>query len=70
MEDTVALIAAVIFGAIGAGFVVYGGKGQKPIFLAAGLSLWAFCAFIFFATWVFLGFGVVGVFLPFFWRID
>ena len=70
MEDTVALVASVVYGAIGAGYVVYGGKSGNPIVLAMGLSLWAFCAAIFFATWIFLGLGIVALFLPFVWRID
>lgn len=70
MEDTVALIASVVFGAVGAGYVVYGRKVGNPIVLAMGLSLWTFCAVVFFATWIFLGLGVVAIILPFVWRID
>lgn len=66
MENAVAaLFAAVIFGAIGAAYLLYGKRAQNPIFLAVGVSLWAFSAVVFFATWIFLGLGIACIFLPF-----
>ena len=69
MENhTVALVSGFMFGALGAGYVVFGRKAEKPLFLAAGLSLWGIAAVIFFATWVFFGLGIVMCVLPFIWR--
>ncbi|MFO8102515.1 MAG: hypothetical protein R6U37_10190 [Dehalococcoidia bacterium] len=67
--DTIALVSSMLFGAIGAGYLVYARKAGNPMFMAAGLCLWAFCAFIFFAAWVFLGLGIAVLILPFVLRI-
>jgi len=64
----VPLIAGYMFGAVGAGYLVFGRKADKPVFLAAGLSLWGFAALIAFSTWVFPGLGIVMCVVPFIWR--
>ncbi len=67
-NNAFALYSGFLFGAIGAGYVVYGRKAEKPMFLVSGLSLWAFTAMIFFATWIFLGLSIAAFVLPFIWR--
>lgn len=47
MDDSTSLMLSVLFGAIGAGYFVYGKKQQKVVPLAAGVLL---CIYPWFVT--------------------
>ncbi len=46
MFDSNTLIAAVIWGAIGSGFALYGWRQKSPVVLCGGIALIAICYFI------------------------
>ncbi|VAX19084.1 hypothetical protein MNBD_NITROSPINAE04-1792 [hydrothermal vent metagenome] len=68
MDDTATIMWAMLFGAIGVGFIMYGRKQRAAMPLLAGVAL---CLFPYFITNVYLLVitGAVLMALPYFVRI-
>jgi hypothetical protein len=62
------LVACVVFGAIGAGYFIYGMKQKEGIFLAAGAALSVF-PFVISNPYALIGIGIVLSVAPFVIRL-
>ena len=62
------LVACVVFGAIGAGYFVYGVRQQEGIFLAAGAALSVF-PFVISNPYALIGIGLALLVVPFVIRL-
>lgn len=65
--DTSTLLWSVLFGAIGAGYFVYGKKQRAWVPLCCGLALMVFPYFIA-NVWLLVGVGALLCGLPYFYR--
>ncbi|WP_422011318.1 hypothetical protein [Roseateles sp.] len=65
--DTSTLLWSVLFGAIGAGFFIYGKKQRALVPLLCGLALMVFPYFVS-NVWALLAMGAVLCAIPYFYR--
>lgn len=67
MDSTSSIMWGILFGAIGAGYLIYGKKQRRSIALLSGVVL---CAFPYFVSNIFLMIliGIIFITLPFFVR--
>ena len=65
--STASLVWNVLFGAVGAGYALYGKKKQEPVPLLCGVGLMVFPYFVASTIWLVV-IGAVLMAIPFFYR--
>jgi len=68
MDGEASLLWGVLFGAIGAGYFIYGKNQRSPVPLVCGVIL---CIFPYFIsnTWLLVLVGAAIMAVPYFWRL-